>query len=102
MQAAAVEPAAAPVDARQPASLGPRGMRFAVLAHPTVQLVRFGTKIVLARFVGHALFGEVMFSGLMVQLASIIALVGLDDATIFAKKIDAVFWGRLRRVHNLT
>lgn len=92
---------ATPVE-EQRSRLGPRGMRFAVLAHPTVQLVRFGTKIVLANLVAHEVFGEVMFAGLMIQLACLVAYIGLDDAVVFAKKLDRGLWSRFRRTHHLT
>jgi O-antigen/teichoic acid export membrane protein len=92
---AAVPPASA-------APLGPRGMRFAVLAYPTVQIVRFLTKIALARLVAAEVFGEVMFAGLIVSLAAMVALFGLDDALVVAKKVDAGLWARLRRTHHLS
>lgn len=77
-------------------------MRFAVLAHPTVQLVRFFTKIVLANLVASPEdLGEVMFAGLLISLASLIGLSGVDDAVVFAKRLDALLWARLRRLQNL-
>jgi hypothetical protein len=51
---------------------------FALLAHPTVQAVRFLTKAALAWFLVAEHFGEVMLAGLLVNLCGRVAVLGLD------------------------
>jgi PST family polysaccharide transporter len=79
-----------------------RELGFALFAHPTVQLVRFGGKAALAWFLVVADFGEADFAGVLVNLALIGAVLGLDEAAIYAPNLGADLWRRLRRVHHIT
>jgi len=71
-----------------------------LLAQPSVQLVRFGTKAALAWFLVPADYGAVALAGLLAYLASHVALLGLNEALIQAEEIGGDLWGRLRRLHH--
>ncbi|MCB9899693.1 MAG: glycosyltransferase [Planctomycetes bacterium] len=86
--------------AAEPPAASPRpGMRLLLLAHPTVQLVRFGTKAALAWFLTVEDYGQVGLAGLLAFLASHAALLGLDEAWIVARRPGATLWRHLARLH---
>ncbi len=68
---------------------------FAFLAHPTVQGVRFLTKVALAWFLVAAEFGEVMLAGLLVNFAAQLAVFGLDEALVYTPRPGRRLWRRL-------
>lgn len=80
-----------PADELPPALL-PRGLRFVLLAHPTVQLVRFLAKAGLVWFLALEDLGEAAFAGLFVFAAAQLAILGLDEALIHAPRLDAPLW----------
>jgi lipopolysaccharide exporter len=75
---------------------------FALFAQPTVQLIRFLSKAVLVWFLVADEFGEATFAGLLINLALIAAVLGLDEAVISTPRLGAVLWHKLRRLHHMT
>lgn len=102
----------APADVPQPRSragstlastaLAPRGLRFVLLAHPTVQVLRFLAKALLAYFLTSEELGEAAFAGIFVFGAAYVAIFGLDEALIHAARLDAGLWRALRALHVRT
>lgn len=95
---------AEPVDDAVPRSLAstalaPRGLRFVLLAHPTVQAVRFLAKAVLAWILTSEQLGEAAFAGIFVFGAAHVAIFGLDEALIHAPRVDAGLWRAARALH---
>lgn len=93
-----------PVDDAVPRSLAstalaPRGLRFVLLAHPTVQAVRFVAKAVLAWILTSEQLGEAAFAGIFVFGAAHVAIFGLDEALIHAARLDASLWRAARALH---
>ncbi|MBK7874753.1 MAG: oligosaccharide flippase family protein [Planctomycetes bacterium] len=86
-----------------PAGAGPtalarrRGLRFVLLAHPTVQGLRFLSKLVLAWFLTSEDLGEAVFASLFALVAAQLAIFGLDEALVQAPRLDAQRWRLLRR-----
>ena len=69
----------------------------ALVTHPAVQLIRFGTKAMMAWFVSVESFGDLMLAGLLFWVAFQIAWFGLDEALIWLPKLSSQTWRRLRR-----
>ncbi len=75
----------------------PRGLRFALLAHPSVQAVRFATKLALPWFFTAEEYGEAVLPSLIVFGLQHVAVFGLDEALVSARGIDAGLWRAMRR-----
>lgn len=73
-----------------------RGMRFALLAHPSVQAVRFGTKLALPWFFTTQEYGEAVLPSLIVFGLQHVAVFGLDEALVSARGVEAGLWRRMR------
>ncbi|MEE9391338.1 MAG: oligosaccharide flippase family protein [Planctomycetota bacterium] len=80
----------------------PSSWGFAVFGNPLVQVLRFFSKIVLAWFLSPAIFGDVFLAGMLATAISLLAIWGLDDACVFAPRLDQTIWRRLRRFHLWT
>jgi len=72
---------------------------FALIGHPTVQLLRFGTKLALAWFLAPEDYGEVMLAGAFTVVAGHLALLGLDEAWVHAHHPGPRLLRQLGRVH---
>jgi hypothetical protein len=57
-----------------------RGVSFALIAHPTVQFVRFLSKLALPWFLSPEQFGEATLAGAILFGVQHIAVFGLDEA----------------------
>lgn len=79
-----------------------RRLGLALLSHPTVQGVRFGTKLALAWFLTPALFGEAMLAGSLAFAAGHLALLGLDEAWLAARRPGPGLFAALAAVHRRT
>ncbi len=77
-----------------------RGMRFALLAHPSVQAVRFGTKLALPWFLTTQEYGEAILPSLIVFGLQHVAVFGLDEALVSARCVEAGLWQRMRRFQD--
>lgn len=77
-----------------------RGVSFALLAHPTVQAIRFASKLALPWFVTTSQYGEAALAGLVMFGVQHVAVFGLDDALISAVNIDARLVARMRRTQT--
>ncbi|MCY2960588.1 MAG: oligosaccharide flippase family protein [Planctomycetota bacterium] len=77
-----------------------RGLRFALLAHPSVQAVRFATKLALPWFFTTQEYGEAILPSLIVFGLQHVAVFGLDEALVSARGIDAGLWQRMRRFQD--
>jgi len=75
----------------------PRGLRFALLAHPSVQAVRFATKLALPWFFTAEEYGEAVLPSLIVFGLQHVAVFGLDEALVSARGVDAGLWRAMRR-----
>jgi len=78
----------------------PRGLRFALLAHPSVQGVRFLTKLALPWFFTTQEYGEAILPSLIVFGLQHLAVFGLDEALVSARQVDADLWRAMRRFQN--
>jgi len=74
----------------------PRGLRFALLAHPSVQAVRFATKLALPWFFTTQEYGEAVLPSLIVFGLQHVAVFGLDEALVSARALDGGSWRRMR------
>jgi len=74
----------------------PRGLRFALLAHPSVQAVRFATKLALPWFFTAEEYGEAVLPSLIVFGLQHVAVFGLDEALVSARGVDARLWRAMR------
>ncbi len=79
-------------------------LRYALLAHPSVQAVRVLGKLALAWLLargdhGEIRFGEAMMAGLVAYAVSHVAAFGFDDATIYAPRLSSGVWKRMRQWH---
>jgi O-antigen/teichoic acid export membrane protein len=88
---------------RPPVEASPKrhtpSLLFALIGHPTVQLLRFGAKFALAWFLAPEDYGEVMLAGTLTVVAGHLALLGLDEAWIHARRAGPVLLRQLGRVH---
>ncbi|MAG58235.1 MAG: hypothetical protein CMJ83_18265 [Planctomycetes bacterium] len=73
----------------------------AVVAHPTVQIVRFLAKVALAWFVAPDVFGEVAFAGLVAWGLGHVVTLGLDETIVIAPRMDGRRIARFRRLHHV-
>jgi len=78
----------------------PRGLRFALLAHPSVQAVRFATKLALPWYFTTQEYGEAVLPSLIVFGLQHVAVFGLDEALVSARGLDAGLWRRMRAFQN--
>jgi O-antigen/teichoic acid export membrane protein len=78
----------------------PRGLRFALLAHPSVQGVRFLTKLALPWFFTTTEYGEAVLPSLIVFGLQHVAVFGLDEALVSVRKVDAGLWRAMRGFQN--
>lgn len=78
-----------------PAAPRPPGLRFALLAHPSVQAVRFATKLALPWFLTTHEYGEAVLPSLIVFGLQHVAVYGLDEALVSARGVDAALWRRM-------
>ncbi len=78
----------------------PRGLRFALLAHPSVQAVRFATKLALPWFFTTQEYGEAVLPSLIVFGLQHVAVFGLDEALVSARGLDEGLWRRMRRFQD--
>jgi len=83
----------------RPPSGSQRGLRFALLASPAVQLVRFGTKAGLTWLMTPEVYGPAALAGQVAYFLSHIALLGLSESVVQATQLDAGSWHRLRALH---
>jgi len=67
-------------------------VRFALLGHPTVQLLRFGTKAGIVWALTLEEMGLAMLAGLFVFLGQHAALLGMDDAVVQAPRLSRGLW----------
>jgi O-antigen/teichoic acid export membrane protein len=74
-----------------------RGVSFALVAHPTVQFVRFLSKLALPWFLTPGQFGEATLAGAILFGVQHIAVFGLDEALVSAAHIDSRLYARMRR-----
>ncbi len=84
-------------DAGSIAPAGPPGLRFALLAHPSAQAVRFLTKLALPWFFTIEEFGEAALAGLIVFGVQHVAVAGLDEALVSARAVTGGLWRSMRR-----
>lgn len=84
-----------------PAGGRPR-VRFAVLAHPAVQAVRFSTKLALAWLLAPEAYGEAVLAGGLAFAAGHMALLGLDEAWVHARRPGPRLLAHLSRVHVMS
>ena len=77
----------------------PPGLRWALLAHPAVQLVRFGTKLALAWFLLPEAFGRAFLAGSLAFAAGHLALLGLDEAWVATRHPGPRLDGAVARLH---
>jgi PST family polysaccharide transporter len=75
-------------------------MRFALLAHPSVQAVRFATKLALPWFFTTQEYGEAVLPSLIVFGLQHVAVFGLDEALVSARGVDATLWRHMRRFQD--
>ncbi len=73
-----------------------RGVSFALIAHPTVQFVRFLSKLALPWFLTPTQFGEAMLAGTILFGVQHVAVFGLDEALVSAAHIDRSLYARMR------
>lgn len=78
-----------------------RGLSFALLANPTVQAIRFASKLALPWLVTTEQFGEATLAGVIMFGVQHVAVFGLDEALISAPHIDAPLYARARRLQTL-
>ena len=78
----------------------PRGMRFALLAHPSVQAVRFATKLALPWYFTTQEYGEAVLPSLIVFGLQHVAVFGLDEALVSARGVEAGLWRRMRQFQD--
>lgn len=78
-----------------------RGLSFALLANPTVQAIRFASKIALPWLVTTQQFGEATLAGVIMFGVQHVAVFGLDEALISAPHIDAPLYARSRRLQTV-
>ena len=90
------DPAAAP----PPAVYTARGVSFALLANPTVQAIRFASKLALPWLVTTTEFGEATLAGVIMFGVQHLAVFGFDEALISAPNIDASLYARARRLQT--
>jgi O-antigen/teichoic acid export membrane protein len=74
-----------------------RGVSFALIAHPTVQVVRFLSKLALPWFLTPTQFGEATLAGTILFGVQHLAVFGLDEALVSAAHIDRSLYARMRR-----
>jgi PST family polysaccharide transporter len=74
-----------------------RGVSFALVAHPTVQFVRFLSKLALPWFLTPGQFGEATLAGTILFGVQHVAVFGLDEALVSAAHIDSRLYARMRR-----
>jgi O-antigen/teichoic acid export membrane protein len=72
-------------------------VRFALLGHPTVQVIRFLSKAGLVWFLSTEDFGRAALAGILALLGQELALFGLEEALIAAPAVDQALWRRVRR-----
>jgi succinoglycan exporter len=96
-----VENAAGPASSPPAGLYTARGVSFALLANPTVQVVRFASKLALPWLVTTAQFGEATLAGVIMFGVQHIAVFGLDEALISAPQIDGSLYARARRLQTL-
>ncbi|MBL8862848.1 MAG: oligosaccharide flippase family protein [Planctomycetes bacterium] len=80
----------------EPVNSPPRGLRFALFAHPSVQAVRFATKLALPWFLTASEYGEAILPSLLVLGLQHVAVFGLDEALVSARALDAPLWRAMR------
>lgn len=90
----------APVPAAPGSAAGTRGVRYALLIHPTVQAVRFGTKLSLTWLLSQEAFGESVLAGSLAFLGGHLALLGLDEAWIHARRPGPRLLAALTATHR--
>lgn len=78
-----------------------RGVSFALLANPTVQAIRFASKLALPWLVSLEQFGEATLAGVIMFGVQHLAVFGLDEALISAPQIDASLYARARRLQTI-
>lgn len=76
----------------------PGGFALAAIAYPSVQVLRFATKVVLAWFVAPSEFGEIALAGVLAFAGAHIAALGLDTAVVSASAVSRDNLMRLQRV----
>lgn len=89
-----------PEPADEPSRTARADVSFALLAHPTVQAVRFLSKLALAWLVTAEQYGEAMLAGLVLFAVQHVACFGLDEALIGAQRIAPGLWRAMRRFQN--
>jgi len=77
-----------------------RSVSFALLANPTVQAIRFASKLALPWLVTTAEFGEATLAGVIMFGVQHLAVFGFDEALISAPGIDAPLYARARRLQT--
>lgn len=77
-----------------------RGVAFALLSQPTVQAIRFASKLALPWFVTTTQYGEAALAGLILFGVQHVAVFGLDEALVSAERIDARLVARIRRTQS--
>ncbi len=77
-----------------------RGMRFALLAHPSVQAVRFATKLALPWFFTAREYGDAILPALIVFGLQHVAVFGLDEALVSTRRLDGALWRHMRRLQD--
>lgn len=83
-----------------PSATRPGPVELAVLAHPLVTIVRFGAKLAMFALVAPAQVGHAALAGVLVFGAGHLAIVGLDEAAIAARRLGAGLWAHLSRRHR--
>jgi O-antigen/teichoic acid export membrane protein len=97
----AKDDSAAGANGSAPASLYTlRGVTFALLANPTVQAIRFASKLALPWLVTTAQFGEATLAGVIMFGVQHFAVFGLDEALISASHVDSHLYARARRLQT--
>ncbi len=96
-----VEQASSPATSPPQGLYTARGVTFALLANPTVQAIRFASKLALPWLVTTAQFGEATLAGVIMFGVQHVAVFGLDEALISAPHIDASLYARARRLQTL-
>ncbi|MBL8860014.1 MAG: oligosaccharide flippase family protein [Planctomycetes bacterium] len=95
------EAQAAPANSPPTALYTARGVSFALLANPTVQAIRFASKLALPWLVTTAEFGEATLAGVIMFGVQHLAVFGFDEALISAPNIDAPLYARARRLQTI-
>ncbi|MFT7462959.1 MAG: O-antigen/teichoic acid export membrane protein [Pseudohongiellaceae bacterium] len=75
-------------------------MAFALWGHPIVSALRFGAKLALAWFLLPSDYGEVMLAASLTFVAGHLALLGLDEAWVHARRPGPRLLASLASVHQ--